>query len=152
MAQDKFDLYIRPLTPEEVGSGGSGFYFTTGFAHTIAVKGFPKLLCQWMRIFMTPKGSDPIEPTLGTEFSKLIGSNVGVIEDLRDVVMLAVQDCNTQLSYMQRGRVQAADETLLSASLVGFDTNGRDGFDAYVTLKNLKGNEATVALPPVVTR
>lgn len=149
MANDKFDFYIRPLTPEEAVNG---IYFTTGFARTIAVKGFPKLICQWMRIFMTPKGSDPIEPNLGTDFPALIGSNIGVLEDLRDVLMLSIEDCNNQMAYIQRGRLQPPEETLLSATLVDFRPVGADGFDAWVALNNLKGNELTVKLPTVVTQ
>lgn len=146
---DKYDFYFQAKKPEDV----HGFkFFTSGFERTIAVRGLWKLTCQWLKRFMTPKGSDPLRPEEGTEFPKLIGSNITSMQDVRDVVLLAIEDCNEQMKTAQRLSQPDPDEMLRTAVLTSFEVTSEDGFDAYVTLSSLAGGSLTVKLPEMATR
>ena len=101
---------------------------------------------------MTPKGSDPTEPEYGTEFTRLIGTNITNMQDLRDVVVLAIEDCNTQIQAIQRKTQPATDEALLTAVLTQFQADGEDGFTALVTIRSLANKELTIRLPDLATR
>ena len=146
---DTFDIYFQAKSPDHI----EGFkFFTFGFDRTVAVRGFWKLITHWLKRFMTPKGTDPLRPEDGTDFMNLIGSNITVFADIRDVVLLAISDCNEQLATVQQETQPALDETLDSAVLTGFETVGDDGFDAYVTISNLAGESIQVRLPDLATR
>jgi len=126
-------------------------FFTAGYKRTIAVRGLQKLLNQWLLLFLTTKGSDPTDLTRGTDFPNLIGSNIVTLADTRDVVLLAIQDCNTQLTAIQRITLPDQDELLGSAALTKFVALGADGFEAWVTIKNAKQEAASLQLPTPTT-
>jgi hypothetical protein len=127
-------------------------FFTFGFNRSVGVRGPQKLALQWLKCFMTTKGSDPTNLEYGTEFSNLIGSNVRAMQDVQDVVALCIQDCNEQILQIQQKTQPDLDELLLTATLVKFNLTGADGFDAYVTISNAKSQEVTVNLPSLATR
>lgn len=146
---DTYDIYFQAKHPDTVTSSK---IFTFGFSRTIAVKGFWKLICLWLRRFMTPKGTDPLRPEDGTDFPYLIGANVTSPGDLRDVVLLAIQDCNEQIAALQQTTNPASNETLNMAVLSRFTMTGLDGFEAYVTISNLAEESVEVRLPDLATR
>ena len=127
-------------------------FFTFGFNRSVGIRGPQKMALQWLKCFMTTKGSDPTASEYGTEFPNLIGSNIASIQDVRDVVVLCIQDCNEQIMAIQRETQPDLDELLLTAVLSQFALTGADGFDAYVTISNVKNAEVTVNLPALATR
>lgn len=144
-----FDFYFQGKEPQNV----HGFkFFTSGFNRSIAVRGLWKLTLQWLKRFMTTKGSDPTRPEDGTEFPNLIGSNIVSMADVRDVVLLAIEDCNTQMETVQRVTQPDKDEILLTAVLTKYTPLGEDGFEAWVTISNVEGTELTIELPQFATR
>lgn len=146
---DTFDFYYKGKEPEDV----HGFkFFTSGFNRSIGVRGLWKLTLQWLKRFMTTKGSDPLRPEEGTEFPNLIGSNIVSMTDVRDVVLLAIEDCNEQMATVQQVTQPAKDELLLTAVLTKFEPLGSDGFDAWITISNVEGTELTINLPQLATR
>lgn len=146
---DTYDLYIKAKEPEDV----HGFkFFTTGFHRSVGVRGPYKLIVQWIKRFMTTKGTDPTDLEAGTDFPNLIGSNIVSMADVRDVVMLSIQDCNKQIEDIQRETQPDEDEQLLTAVLTKFQAWGKDGFEAWVTISNVAGAEVTVQLPALATR
>lgn len=146
---DTYDLYIKAKDPDSV----VGFkFFTTGFKRTVGVRGPYKLIVQWIKRFMTTKGSDPTNLEEGTDFPSLIGSNIVSMADIRDVVMLSIQDCNSQIEAAQRETRPDEDEQLESAVLTRFQAWGKDGFEAWVTITNVAGASVTVRLPDLATR
>ncbi|MHC4619229.1 MAG: hypothetical protein ACYTEQ_15905 [Planctomycetota bacterium] len=147
---DKYDLYVQGKTEENT----TGFrYLTTGFERSVGVRGPQKLVLHWLKRFLTTVGSDPTNLETGTEFPNLIGSNVTEENDLRDVVLLAIQDCNDQIFEVQRETQPDEDEQLLTAILSRFELKAEgDGFDAYVTISNVAGAELTIQLPDLATR
>lgn len=146
---DTFDLYFQGKEQENI----TGFkFFTSGFNRSIGVKGFWKLILQWLKRFMTTKGSDPTRPEEGTEFPNLIGSNITSMSDIRDIVLLAIEDCNAQMLTIQQQTQLAEDELLLTAVLTKFEALGDDGFEAWVTISNVANKELTVKLPQFATK
>ncbi|MAG64687.1 MAG: hypothetical protein CMK74_02265 [Pseudomonadales bacterium] len=144
----KYDHHFQGKTPSTVQNFK---FFTSGFKRTVGVRGLQKLINQWLKLFMTTKGSDPLHLQRGTSFPDLIGSNIVTLSDVQDVVLLAIQDCNAQLSAIQQKNPPDTDEQLGSATLIKFQAVGADGFDAWVTIKNIKQEEATLSLPNPVT-
>jgi hypothetical protein len=145
---DKFDLYYQA---KETPLGLK--IFTTGFDRSVGVRGALKMVLQWLKLFMTKRGSDPTNVAYGTDFVNLIGANIKSKRDLQDVVLLSIQEANKQFTMIQRNGNPDLDETLKSASLVKFDfATTADGFDAYVKFINLAGKEITLKLPDFATR
>lgn len=146
----KYDLYLQGKEEENL----DGFRtLTIGFNRSVGVRGPQKLVLQWLKRFLTSKGSDPTDVEAGTEFPSLIGANVSNVTDLRDVVLLAIQDCNEQVLEAQRITQFDEDEQLQTAVLTKFELKAeQDGFDAYVTISNLAGAELLIQLPDIATR
>ena len=142
-----YDIYLQGKTAD----ASRGFHtFTFEYDRTIAVRGPYKLAIQWLKRFLTSKGSDYCGPDDGTDFPRLIGSNIASMADLRDVVMLAIQECNAQIYAVQQQQSSLPlDEQLQTATLTRFEPLGEDGFQCWVTISNAQGNELLVALPTV---
>jgi len=142
-----YDIYLQGLAM----TNQPGFRsFTFGYDRTIAVSGPYKLAIQWLKRFLTTKGSDYCNPDDGTDFPLLIGSNVVDVNDVRDVILLAIQDCNAQIFKVQEQQANLPpDEQLASATLTDFQPLDEDGFNAWITLRNNKGEELVVPLPTV---
>ena len=139
-----YDLYMQGK-PEE---GLNGFRtLTFGYSRTVAVRGPYKLATQWLKRFLTRKGSDPNYPDYGTDFPRLLGASMGSPWDARDVLILAIQDCNDQIYTAQRQTLLPLDEQLLTAVLSTFEVNGPDSVEAWVTISNAQGTKVPVQLP-----
>lgn len=141
---NKYDLHFQTVDTANL----QGFrFFTRAFARTVGVRGVNKLLNLWTKILLTPKGSDPTNLERGTDFPALIGSNIVSQQDVRDVVLLAISDCNEQVAKLQRTTAPDADETLRTASLLQFDVTAEDGIEVWIGLTNVKGESATILIP-----
>ena len=139
-----YDFYFQGVPEEEL----VGFkFFTRQFNRTIAVRGINKLLNLWVKIFLTPTGTDPTNLERGTEFPRLFGSNITSMLDVRDVVLLSIDDCNKQIFNLQRIATPDIDETLRTAVLQQFLQISADRIEVYVGITNLKNEEATVLVP-----
>jgi hypothetical protein len=141
-----YDIYLKGKTNGDQPGFKS---FTFGYDRTIAVSGPYKLATQWLKRFLTTRGSDPCSPDDGTDFPTLIGSNMTNATDVRDVVLLAIQDCNAQIYKIQQQQVLPLDEQLATATLTDFQALDDDGFAVWVTIRNAKGTELVVPLPTV---
>lgn len=119
-----------------------------GFNGGLGVKGFQLLINQWLKCFLTQKGSDPAAVDYGTDFTSLVGSNLP-LEDARDVAILAVDVCNEQVQRFNRATVSLTlSERLASAEVVNFvDDPTGPGFQLYVEIKNQAGERLLVNLP-----
>jgi hypothetical protein len=146
---DKFDIYFQGVAEKDINSMR---FFTFGFNRSIAVRGIQKLILLWLKRLMTPRETDPTDLEAGTEFPNLIGSNISTMADVRDVVLLSINDCTDQIKNIQRVTMPDEDEMLASASLVKFQSLGDDGFEAWVDITNVRGTTLTVDLPSMATR
>ncbi|MBU1891230.1 hypothetical protein KJ782_07170 [Patescibacteria group bacterium] len=143
----KYDFHFQGVAPADL----TGFkFFTRGFSRTVAVRGINKLINVWTKLFLTSKGSDPTDIDRGTTFPALIGSNITDAQGLRDVVLLAIADCNAQLQVLQRQSIPDLDETLRSATLTQFGQLTPDGIQVYIGITNMKDEQASILLPLLI--
>jgi hypothetical protein len=118
-----------------------------GYTATVAVRGLPKMVNRWLKCVLTPKGSDPTAKDEGTEFTRLIGSNVGSPQDALDAAALAFEDANDQLRAWDRLNLPPPDEQFGSATVVRVVELQAGGFDIWVQLKNIQGARTNMKLP-----
>jgi len=143
---DKYDIYFKPITADAV-RGYKCFEF--GYAAALKVKGLNALVNRWVKTFMTPKGSDMLYPSEGTNFSNLLGSNIsqrnGVVDDL---ILLAVEEANDQVIQQDFDGLYALEEQLQSATLIDLKP-GIDGVDVWVQIQNKADSSVSVRVATV---
>jgi hypothetical protein len=142
----KYDIHFQ-IVPEGEQAVSAGRVFSFGYVSALGVRGPQKLVNRWLKCFFTPRGSDPILTQYGTGFADLIGSNVSRYQDFVDAVTLFVKDCNTQLTAIDRVSTIPDDERLESAVITSVVPRGADGYDVYITIKNIAGGTITVQVP-----
>jgi hypothetical protein len=142
----RYDIHFQPVMPTEAAYGYK--IFTFGFTAPLSIRGPQALVNRWAKTFMTPKGSDPLHSSYGTEFGNLPGSNVTDFSMLQDIVVMAIDDANDQVRAQEAKNRVDPDESLDTATL-GWITPeaGGDGFQVGILISNLAG----VALPLKLT-
>ena len=141
-----YDIYYEVI-PAEEQVGASGKVVSFGYASALGVKGPRKLANRWLKCFMTLKGSDPLDKTYGTGFPDLFGSNISRRADFTDAMVLFVDDCNQQLISMDNEQFPPDNERLASATITSLTSLGPDGYEVYVTIKNVAGELVTIQVP-----
>lgn len=142
----RFDLHFQALTEEEQLST---FKFVGWeYSPSLAVKGFQMLINQWLLCFLTPRGSDPTDLKRGTDFTKLVGSNLP-LQDAQDVVNIAIDTCNDQVGAFQADdNTLTPTERLASANIINFVENASaPGFSVYIEIKNQASERLVLNLP-----
>jgi hypothetical protein len=145
----RYDIHFQPLPRAEQTSTS---VFTFGFLSAVGVRGPQKLINRWLKVLLTPQGSDPFDKAYGTGFTNLIGSNIQSVTDVLDTAALAVQECNTQVRAAERNVFTPPEERLQTATILKIEEVGRDGFDIWVAITNAAGLTVTVLLPQISTR
>ena len=142
----KFDLHVQALPVQE--QRDTFKFMSFGFSPSIGIKGFQMLLNQWVMCLLTPRNSDPTDLSRGTDFTKLIGSNLP-LADARDVSAIAIEECNEQIFKLQRSDgTLTASERLASAEIIDFQTDPTaPGFSVYVEIKNQARERLVLNLP-----
>jgi hypothetical protein len=138
-----YDIHYQPIPKSDV----KGFkVFTFGFRAALKVRGPQALVNRWVKTFMTPKGSDPLDNTAGTNFAEMIGSNVTKItEELKDVSILSIMDANEQVKKQDIEGLFSDDSRLMSATLLDF-VQTEDGIEFWVEIKTMSGDVLPVRL------
>ena len=145
----RYDLHIQLLDPS-IQTYGANFSF--GLASPIAVTGFQSLINRWMKIFMTPKGTQPLRLQEGTEFPYLIGSNVRDIGSLEATVAEYMDDATDQVQAVDRASPWLTkDQRLRAAALKQFNVVGASGIEFWVELTNQAGQRLQVLIPYLVS-
>jgi hypothetical protein len=140
------DIHYQPIAPDQVHGIK---VFTFGYKTARKVEGLQALVNRWVRVLMTPKSSDPMEPELGTEFADLIGTNIpkSAQTNVIDIVAMAVDDATEQVQEQDRVGRYGASESLDAATIQRFiPTTAGDGFELWVLIKNKAGENLTVRL------
>lgn len=141
-----YDIHFM-LDPaaEQIGAGGRVYTFL--YARALGVKGPQKLVNRWVKCFLTEKGSDLLNPSYGTGFPALLGSNVSRQQDFTDAVAVAMADCNTQITAYDTLNLPPLDERLSAALLTSVSARSDDGYDVYITIKNQAGSTTGIIIP-----
>lgn len=144
-----YDIHFQPIPPSEV----KGYkVFTFGFKAALKVEGPQSLVNRWVKTFMTPKGSDPLDNAAGTNFAEMIGANVTKItEELKDVTILSITDANEQVKKQDIEGLFPDDSRLMSATLLDF-VQTTDGIELWVEIKTMSGDVLPVRLIDLANR
>jgi hypothetical protein len=146
-----YDVYFQPLPADK--QNGASAIFTFGFKSAVGISGPQKLINRWLKCLLTSQGSDPYDSSIGTGFADLLNSNIANFEDMRDAVVLFIDDCNKQIFAWDQLYLPPSDERLLSATLVKIEpTADNVGFDAWVQIQNVANDTAVLKLPALATR
>ena len=108
----RYDLHFEGVSAEQTRE--NFLFLTFGETGATRVRGLRMLVDHWAKCFLTPRGSDPSDRRYGTEFSRLIGSNLS-LEDARDITLIAMDTCTQQVKNWQM-----RDDTLTPAERVAF--------------------------------
>ena len=119
-----------------------------GFVETVGVAGFLMLINNWLKCLLTPRGGDPTNLSYGTDFTKMIGSNLTVSE-AQDVTILSIEQANDYIDSVQRlDTTLSATERLGSATLINFvPDETAPGFTATVEIVNQARERLKFNLP-----
>jgi hypothetical protein len=144
----RYDLHFQLLDPS-LQTYGSNFSF--GLAQPIKVTGFQALINRWLKTFMTPKGSNPLRQTEGTEFAFLMGSNILDIGSIQATVAEHIDDASEQVRAVdQKSPLLANEQRLRNAALKQFNVVGSSGIEFWVELTNQAGQRLQVLIPYLV--
>lgn len=142
----RYDIHVQALPVQE--QRDTFKFMSFGFSPSVGIKGFQMLLNQWVKCLLTPRNSDPTDLTYGTDFTKIIGSNLP-LADARDVSGIAIDECNDQIFKIQQAdSTLTASELLATAEIVDFRTDPTaPGFSVYVEIKNQARERLVLNLP-----
>jgi hypothetical protein len=146
-----YDVHFQ-IVAEEEQVAANGRVYSFGYTSAVGVKGPQKLANRWLKCFCTLKGSDLRNASYGTGFPEIIGSNISQRRDFTDAMALYIDDCNTQIKAFDLAQFPPDNERLASAVLTSVVPRGADGYDVYVTIKNIAGTLLTVQVPAGTTR
>lgn len=144
------DLHVHIIDPDEQSFGEQ---LTFDLAAPLTVTGLQGLVNRWMMLFFTPKGSDPVEPTRGTEFPYLIGSNTDDKQSLQALLSEYVEDANVQIKQSDRtaSGYERADR-LHNAEIIQFTRIDAQRAEFWVEVTNQLYERANALIPYKVSR
>lgn len=143
----RYDMYVQ-IIPSAQYTGTK--YLSFGPTRSVACNGLQKLLGIFTKYLLTPIGSDPLDPTMGTELMGLLGSNVTPY-DAKDILLLSVSKTVKGIQAFQLKQGLPSDERLASATVKQFiELPSANGFSAQILIRNA-ANQTTVILLPTLT-
>jgi hypothetical protein len=132
----RYDIHIQPLPQAEVQG-----WKTISFAHKprLKIDGPQLVLNRFLKELLTPAGSDPLDLASGTMMAELAGGGNVEEQTLRDLVNLSMIRATENLQRYDADTLPPAREKFGGASLVRFRQLGRDGFEAWIQVRNVAG-------------
>jgi len=146
------DIHFQPVDENEAYGYRA---FTFGFRASLKVEGPQTLVNRWVKTFMTPKGSNPLDKTEGTTFGKLLSSNVTLYQSgaVEDILILAIEDANEQVRKQDTEGLFPANERLANVTLLEDKTFvGPTGVTVWVRITNVSGENLAVKLVEIADR
>lgn len=128
------DIWINFYSDE---AGKKAFSF--GGPTPMPVTGLTKLLTHWLKALFTSLGSDPTDKEAGSNFPQLIGSNVGLVDELFEAVTISLDQASENVRRNQRSQDLPEDEQLGGVTLQSLEEDGADGILVAVILENALG-------------
>lgn len=112
------------------------------------ITGIQKVAQVFMRTLLTDKGSDVLNPSLGTEFTRqtINANRTGVDRDLYVSVISSVKDAETQCVSLLNTEGSDEASQVKTISVIGLDT-GDESVILYVKIVTVAGEIAQVATP-----
>ena len=146
----KYDVHFQPTQP---GYNQGQKVFTFGFTAALKVTGFQSLVNRWLKIFFTPRGSDPLDLTSGTSFANMVGGNYSGYAELQSELIMSIEDTNDQIRQQDLRRMGPADEQLQAASIQRLSlSEAGSHVEVWVRIQYLAGTTLVVHLMDLATR
>lgn len=141
----RYDVNIQVVPAAQYD--GMGFY-SFGQTRSLGVRGINKLVNVFAKYLLTPTGTNPIDPTEGTQLANLIGSNV-TVSDAQEVLQISVEATVEAIRAFQAGRSDVPDdERLASVEITQFLLiEEAPGFAAQVLIRNVANQGMALVLP-----
>lgn len=141
----RFDVNIQVVPVAQYT--GMGFY-SFGQKRSLGVRGINKLVNIFAKWLLTPTGTDPINPSDGTQLANLIGSNV-TLADAQEVLQISVSDTAEAIRNIQANRSDVPDdERLASAEITAFILiEEGPGIAAQIHIRNVANQGLVLVLP-----
>jgi len=144
-----YDVNIQIISAADYT--GMAFY-SFGQTRSLGVRGIQKLVNMVAKFLLTPIGTDPLDPTYGTNFTYLIGSNVD-ISDAREVLDAAVDQTAAAIIGWQTGAPVPDDERLATLAVSAYiQIPDGPGFAAQILITNVSGQQLQILLPTLEVR
>lgn len=146
-----FDIHFQPVPSADVRSTR---VFTFGFRASLKVSGPQSLVNRWVKTFMTPKGSNPLDKEEGTAFGRMVGANINSYDHgIEDVILLAIEDANEQVRKQDLEGMFPENERLSNATLLQQKTEIYDDVVVlWVRIVNVAGQVLPVKLMELADR
>jgi len=112
------------------------------------ITGIQKVAQMFIKVLFTTKGSDVLNPSFGTQFSRntINANRTGVDRDLYVSIVTEVKDAETQcISILNTSEADDASK-VQSISILGLDTSD-ESVIMYVKITTAAGETAQVATP-----
>jgi hypothetical protein len=122
--------------------------FSLSFDAPVAVDGFQALVNRWVKTFMTPKGSDPINKSRGTEYPYLVGANVPDMAYIQAAIVDCVADATAQVQAVDRANLTLpAVSRLRDAQVTRFNELAPGFIEFWVEITNYASQRLGVLIP-----
>lgn len=138
-----FDIHFQGT------EGADAKPITFGFTAAIAVAGPQKMVNRFVKLLLTPKASDPWDPEAGTDYTRLIGSNVTDDQSVLDAVALVLTDCNAQMQALDRTNMPPPDDQFGNAVLTRVVKLDSGSYDVWLRITNATGQGKYLQLPAI---
>ena len=144
-----FDIHIQ-IVPASRYHGMK--FYSFGQRRSLGVRGLQKVVNMFAKYLLTPVGTDPLDPTYGTELPNLFGSNVD-LRDAQDVLLLSVDKAAQAIRGFQNSLDVPDDERLATATLNAVILiEAGPGIAAQIRIENVVRQETQLLLPTLTVR
>jgi hypothetical protein len=144
-----FDIHIQIVPASNYR--GMRFY-SFGQRRSLGVRGLQKLVNVFAKYALTPVGTDPLDPTYGTEIPNLFGSNVD-LRDAQDVLLLSVDKTAQAIRGFQSSLDVPDDERLATATVNAVILiEAGPGIAAQIRIENVVRQGTQLLLPTLTVR
>lgn len=112
------------------------------------ITGVQKVGQIFIKLLMTRKGDDPINPNMGTYFVDytMVANRIGVEQNVYSSIVDQINDAVQQVKYVLNTNADDATSQLQNVSIIGLDTT-QDSISLYLQLTTMAGEEAAIAIP-----
>jgi hypothetical protein len=145
----RYDIYIQ-VVPKAAYTGTR--FYSFGRTRSFGIRGMQKLVNMFSKYLLTPAGTDPLDPSYGTDIPHLFSSNVD-LRDVKDILVLAVDKTAAAIRGYQNAQDIPDEERLAGATVTAMllIDNG-PGFAAQILLQNVLNQGLQLLLPTLETR
>jgi hypothetical protein len=144
-----YDLHFQPVPASRV-AGVKCIEF--GYRAALKVTGFRSLINRWLKTFLTPLGSDVLDPTMGTAVTNLLNANIDRFStEIQDAIVLAVIKATEQIKKQDTDGLYPVEEQLQNATIQTYEESSA-GVTVWILIENKAGSSLSIPAISLATR